>query len=290
MQAFRRLALASTIATLLLVTIGGLVRATKSGLGCGTDWPHCSGRLVPALERRAMVLEYSHRLAAAVVVVLLATLAVVAWRRLRDRRLLRASWAAFALVVFQALLGAVVVKLELQAISVVLHLAAAMALLAVLVLIVIDSGPQRARERVDPAGGRRAALAAGAVLVLLMLGSYIGGTPGAALAFGDWPLMGGKLVPDLSVEVNALHFAHRLLALAVGVVVAAVCLRTLRRSTAGSAESRLAHAALGAFSLEILVGAANVWTQLNAVVVTLHLFLGVVVWVCLFAHAIVAHR
>ena len=95
MQFFRKLAIVSTGATILLIAIGGLVRATKSGLGCGTDWPHCAGKLVPALETRAEIIEFSHRAAASVVVVLLGLLAVTAYpepeglsplRRSLDRR------------------------------------------------------------------------------------------------------------------------------------------------------------------------------------------------------------
>src|SRR3712207_7546473 len=60
MNLFRRLVFASLGATIVLIAIGGLVRATKSGLGCGTDWPDCGGRLVPALDRKSTRLNSSH--------------------------------------------------------------------------------------------------------------------------------------------------------------------------------------------------------------------------------------
>src|SRR6188508_2499129 len=110
MQFFRKLAVVSTIATILLIAIGGLVRATKSGLGCGTDWPHCAGNVVPALETRAEIIEFSHRAAASIVVVLLGTLAVTAYRNRKERpALVTPSIVAFGLVLFQAVLGAIVV-------------------------------------------------------------------------------------------------------------------------------------------------------------------------------------
>ena len=290
-ERFRRLAIASTAATLLLVTIGGLVRATKSGLGCGTDWPHCSGQLLPAIEGRAVAIEFTHRLAAGAVVVLLGALAWSAWRRLPHRRDLRmAALGAFGLVLFQALLGALVVKLELEAVSVVLHLATAMALLGLLVYITLAATEDR---RPDTAGvdanlSRRAYLAAGSVLVLLMVGSYVSGRQGAALAFGDWPLMGGRLVPDLSAEPAALHFLHRALAAVVGVVVAVVTLGVIRRNDLPFLQVRLAHSALGLYVVQVLIGAANVWTRLNELVVTMHLFVGAVIWACLVALAVSA--
>ena len=288
MERFRRLAIASTVATLVLITIGGLVRATKSGLGCGTDWPRCSGKLLPALESRAVAIEFSHRLAAFAVVVLLAALAWTAWRAQPHRRdLRRAATAAFGLVLFQALLGAVVVKLELEAVSVVLHLATAMALLGLLVYIALAAQEDRSGEGMgDRTSSRKATVAAASVLVLLMVGSYMSGTRGAALAFGDWPLMGGRPVPDLSAGPGALHFLHRALALVVGIVVVAAVWDVIRRKAELPVPARLAHVAVGLFAIEILIGAANVWTRLNEVVVTAHLFVGATIWAALVALAV----
>lgn len=287
MTSFRRLALASTAATLLLVAIGGLVRATKSGLGCGTDWPHCSGRLLPALENRAVVIEFSHRLMASVVVVLLAVLAVTAWRRFRSTpRILWGSIAAFALVLAQAALGAIVVRLELTATSVVLHLATAMTLVAVLVYVSACAWAAEA-ERADPVdagAARRTRAAAAAVLLLLLVGSYVSGRD-AGYVFSDWPLMGGRLIPDLSFEPAAIHFAHRVLAAVVGVFVAVITIGVIRRKRELPLAARFAHSALGLFVIQVMLGAANVWvpppSRLNELLASLHLLLGALIWTSL---------
>jgi heme A synthase len=285
MTGFRKLAIASTVATFLLVALGGLVRATKSGLGCGTDWPHCSGDIIPVFGHRAVVIEYSHRLAAFVVIVLLGSLAVTAYRRLRDHRnLVVASSIAFGLVLFQAVLGAVVVKLELEAASVVLHLATAMALAGVLVYITIASSPEPTGTS-DRSTSRAASFAAGAVLMLLLVGSYVSGSD-TGNAFGDWPLMNGKLVPDLGVEIYAIHFLHRALAAVVGMIVLVVALRIARRRDEMPGAARLAHTALGLFGVEVTIGAANVWTGLNAAFVTLHLLVGALIWGSLVGAAV----
>src|SRR5688572_32138015 len=104
MFSFKKLAGAGLVATFLLISIGGLVRATKSGLGCGDDWPDCSGRLLPEIQNRAMMIEFSHRFVAGVVVVLLAILAFQAFRQKRPTPIKRAAVVAFGLVIFQALL------------------------------------------------------------------------------------------------------------------------------------------------------------------------------------------
>jgi cytochrome c oxidase assembly protein subunit 15 len=290
MNSVRRLALVSTVATLVLVTIGGLVRATKSGLGCGTDWPHCSGALVPALESRAVVLEFSHRLAAAAVVVALGALATLAWRqRHRSRPVFVGAVVALGLVLAQALLGALVVVLELEAVSVALHLAAAMALLAILVYTTAAAlEAQEGRDAsADPGLARTATWAAASVLAVLVVGSYVSGRS-AGLAFGDWPLMGGRLVPDLSVEANAITFSHRALAAASAVIVGVVAAKAIRRRAALPLAARFAHIAAGAYALEVVVGAANVWTRLDAAFVTTHLFLGALIWTSLVALIVVA--
>ncbi len=218
MKALRPLVVASTFATFALIAIGGLVRATKSGLGCGDDWPDCSGQLVPALEQRAQIIEYSHRVAAGIVVILLALVATLAVRHCRnDKRVVRAAVGAFGLVLFQAVLGMIVVKLHLDAISVVLHLGTALSLLALLIYTttVLSGG---AEGNGDSALNSGAKFAASAVFVLLLVGSYVSGTD-SGLAFGDWPLMDGQLVPNLGIEAKAIDFLHRALAAIVGVVV-----------------------------------------------------------------------
>lgn len=279
MTPLRRLALFATGATLILIAIGGLVRATKSGLGCGTDWPDCGGRLVPALATRAEIIEFSHRAVAGVVIVLVAALATVAVARHRgDREIVWPAVGAFALVMWQAVLGMLVVKLRLDAASVVLHLLTALILLAVLVFL---TAALRARAgsavMVDPGAVRLGKIGAASVLVLLLVGSYVTGT-GAGLVFPDWPLMNGSLLPDLRIELQAIHFLHRLLALVVGGVVAIAAVGVIRRKEDLPLQAKLAHAAGGLFVLNIIIGALNIWTDLNALAVTLHLVVGTLVW------------
>ena len=107
MTRFRRLAVATIAATFVLIAVGGLVRATDSGLGC-PDWPRCFGRLVPPAEFHAWV-EHSHRLVASVVMALVAWLVVAAFRTGQDRVVRQASVAALLLVLALAMIGAFVV-------------------------------------------------------------------------------------------------------------------------------------------------------------------------------------
>ncbi|MEN8145700.1 MAG: COX15/CtaA family protein, partial [Gemmatimonadota bacterium] len=72
-----RLAGYTAVSTLALIVLGGIVRITGSGLGCGDDWPLCNGRLIPPMDLPTMI-EYGHRLVAAALAVLVFALAAKA--------------------------------------------------------------------------------------------------------------------------------------------------------------------------------------------------------------------
>src|SRR5215212_11920442 len=74
-----RFAVTTTVATFLLILIGGLVHGTGSSLAC-PDWPTCYGTFFPKMEGGVLV-EHSHRLAAGTVgisTLLLATIITMA--------------------------------------------------------------------------------------------------------------------------------------------------------------------------------------------------------------------
>jgi heme A synthase len=251
--------------------------------------------VIPFFGNRAVIIEFSHRLMASVVVALLGILAVTMWRqRDADKRLKWAAVTAFGLVMFQAVLGAIVVWLELKAESVVLHLATAMILLAVLIYLTIstsvaDGGLTPSTDASIARTGRTAALG---VLVLLLVGSYVTGRS-AGYIFEDWPLMGGKLIPDLSFEPAAIHFLHRALAVVVGVFVFAFGVRVSRRKDEFPKQARFAHAAMGLFGVQVVLGALNVWNPppgvTNELFVTAHLLTAALIWGCLVAVAVLSH-
>lgn len=275
MFSFKRMASASLVATFLLISVGGLVRATKSGLGCGDDWPRCSGRLLPDVANRAMMIEFSHRFIAGVVVFLLALVVLQAFRQKQPPAIKRAALAALATVIFQALLGAVVVFFHLDADLVVLHLATALSLLALLAYIRIRVGDTH--DQTDAGAGRRTGVAAASVFALVLVGSYVSGT-GAGYVFPDWPLMEGRVVPDMSTDGELIHFIHRALAAIVGVIVVRAAWLATKEKARSPLASKLTHSAAGLFVVEVLVGATNVFTGGNEASVTAHLALGAAIW------------
>ena len=55
-----RFAWAPRAFNVVVILIGGVVRATGSGAGCGPSWPTCHGEMIPVLHGDTAV-EYTHR-------------------------------------------------------------------------------------------------------------------------------------------------------------------------------------------------------------------------------------
>ncbi len=69
-KSFVTLAWTAAACAYLLIVLGAVVRITGSGMGCGDHWPLCNGHLFPSLHDIPTVIEWSHRLLAALVSVL----------------------------------------------------------------------------------------------------------------------------------------------------------------------------------------------------------------------------
>jgi heme o synthase len=280
---FRRLAVVSTAATFVLIAVGGLVRATDSGLGC-PDWPGCFGGLVPPAELHAWI-EHSHRLVAAVVVVLVALLAVAAWRTGQPRGVRWSAAAAVVVVLTQALIGAVVVWWRLEAESVTLHLGTALVLVALLEVIAFRARwPAGQPVRRDRGFVRLAAAGAALVYLQMLVGSTVTGHH-AGLAY---PL--NVLLPDLGPAVASIQLAHRALAVVVAVLVVAIWLVARRSQRAHPTVTRLAGYAAGLVLVQVVLGVANVANRLSALTVVPHLVVGSLLWGTMFALVLHADR
>jgi len=288
---FRYLALLSTVATYGLIVLGGTVRATDSGTAC-PDWPLCRGAVVPPLETKVLI-EYSHRLAASLVGLLIMATVCWCWRKYRGHRLMAGlSIAAGVLLAGQILLGGVTVETETQASVVALHLSIALTLLATLITMttaafLLDSGaslPSYAglRRALRPVWGFPLATLAG-VLVLIIVGAYVSQT-GAGLAYPDWPLFNGTIV-SAGGRLADLHYAHRLIAVLAGILLAGFARRVFDEDRRPLMRAVLA-GAVGLYLLQVLAGASNIWLELATWIRIVHLALASALWaVVVFAVA-----
>ena len=83
MERIRPLAIVCLAVNVVVILLGALVRATGSGAGCGRSWPSCNGTLIPELEG-ATAIEFAHRAASGVALLLVAALVWMIFRRSRS--------------------------------------------------------------------------------------------------------------------------------------------------------------------------------------------------------------
>ncbi|MGH2384063.1 MAG: heme o synthase [Candidatus Limnocylindria bacterium] len=278
MTRFAKLAVAAAVATFVLIAVGGLVRATDSGLGC-PDWPLCFGDWLPPADLHAWI-EHTHRLTAAVFVAPLVGavgLITVFTRRRRDLPLLVAAVIAGVLVIVQSLLGAAVVLQGLAAELVTAHLAMALTVFAAVIFIAerATNGPMPAAH-MRPAMTRLLGITALAIFAQMLLGSWVTGQH-AGLAYADFPLMNGSVLPAIDGDEQTVHVAHRLMSLVVGGLVAWSAL-TIRRSTEVRLPRSLAAWMVVLVVVQIALGGLNVVSRLSALFVVPHLAVGAALW------------
>jgi len=295
---FRRLVTLTIVATFALILIGGIVRVSDSGLGCGAagsgthGWPLCEGGVLPA-DSAESVVEFTHRIAATVVTVLIALLAWRAWRRLRPYKLLvRGTIAGIALVLAQAALGGLTVEHGLEDELVAAHLGAAMLLLGLL-FVLRRGAEQTAAPPTDSVRGLRplGLVTCGLVLATIVAGGYVAGTEYHGTT--DQPLVGAHEACGTGWNTNQfpgcngqgplsfgqsrladIQLAHRGFMYLTALAVIALAALALRRR----APSRAFWIAPLVLVAQIALGAINVWAGKHAGLIVGHLALGTTLW------------
>ena len=271
---FAWLAWSAAACTYFLVILGAIVRITGSGMGCGDDWPLCHGRIFPPLNNLGTLIEWNHRLAAALTSVLVVVVAGYAhWLRKGagsgERDLPgRAAYVAAGLLVLQVALGAVTVKLELPPWTVILHLGTAMLLLAALIFAALGARATPRTSRPGAAPGWRPGLVAAALSLVTVLFGALTANLGAASACLGFPLCNGQLVPEGNY-LQQLHWTHRLLAYALAAYTAWWAYRTKTRGPL---------IVLGLVALQVAVAAAMVLLGLPQGLQAAHVAVGAAVW------------
>lgn len=289
---FRRLLSITIGATFLLILIGGIVRVSDSGLGCGAagsgthGWPLCEGGLLPAASAESAI-EYTHRISAGVVALLIGLVAWRAWRELRGRRwIVRAAIAAGVLVLIQAGLGGLTVEEGLDEYLVAAHLGLAMLLLGLLLILrrLASESESRAAD-----GGRAlrslAVTATALILATIVAGGLVAGTEGegtpnepvlgAHTACGEqFPTCIDRFMPFGESRLVDIQLTHRLFMYLTAIAVLALLVVALRQR----AKSRSFLLLAGLLAAQIALGAANVWLGKHAGLILGHLALGTIVW------------
>jgi len=120
-----------TIASLFtVIVVGAYVTVANYGDACGSsvpqDWPTCLGGLFPPLQT-APIMEYTHRLFAALSTLFLFLTVFAFWRdKQSEKTVKRILYVALAFLIAQVLLGGVVIAQEEASALVAAHQALAL--------------------------------------------------------------------------------------------------------------------------------------------------------------------
>ena len=283
MQTVRRLGYLALVIGFAQVIFGAIVRITGSGLGCGNHWPDCYGSFTPADNAPNLLVEISHRYGAAALSLAIIALAIAAWSRRGDAGVggrggvLRPSLLALLLVIVAAIFGAVTVKMELATGVVVTHLAIAMSLLAVLVIIVVRAGgfgaasiPSRSARTF-----RSGRAAVGLTFLALVFGALTANTPGAPVACQGFPLC--RVIAEHGVPLW-IQVTHRIIAVLLLFHLIGIIFGVRKRGERGPVRAT-AWAALSVVVLQVLVAAAMVEMHLPSSLRSLHQAVATALWI-----------
>lgn len=144
---YQIIAIVTVFATLFLILIGGLVRASGAGLGC-PDWPKCYGLWIPPMTIDTLPVEYNpaefnalktwteyvNRLIGVLIGLLITATFFLSFTYIKNRPSVTvASFLAFIGVLFQGWLGGQVVRTGLHEGMTTLHMLMAMIIVGLLI-------------------------------------------------------------------------------------------------------------------------------------------------------------
>ena len=295
-------AVLNAVTTFLLIGLGGLVTSHEAGMSV-PDWPTTYGYnmfLFPVDKWIGGIFyEHSHRLLASAVGLLTTILAVWLWLKDARKWLHWLGIAAFLLVILQGVLGGLRVRWQLDWLGVP-HGAVAQSYLVLTAAIALFTSRwwwnSATEKQIAVPRGLRSHILYVTILIFIQL--LLGATmrhQHAGLAIPDFPLAYGKIWPATSPEAIAnynehhmvlngensitafrvnLQMCHRLVAYAIFLGVAAAAVLARKKLGAGDALTKFAFFWLGLLTLQVLLGAATIWSNKAADVATGHVIAG----------------
>ncbi len=291
-------AIATAIATFLLLGAGGLVTSHEAGMSV-PDWPNSYGynmfAFPPSKWVGGIFYEHTHRLWATVVGLMTTILAV--WIFAKDFR----KWmkwlgvAAFLGVIAQGVLGGLRVTMKMDDLGVV-HGVVGQSFFVLICAIALFTGglwQKISEQKLNVSRGLRNLVLATTVLIFLqlILGATMRGQH-AGLAIPDFPTAYGKIWPDTSAQAVAnynaasknpenitafqinLQMVHRAMALTIFVFICVTAFFAWRKLGARDSFAKFAFFWFALIIVQITLGAATILTNKAADVATAHVLVG----------------
>ena len=288
----------------VLVTLGAFTTSIGAGMAF-PDWPLSNGSINPHgwLKDVAMFAEHSHRLSGSLMGLITITLALWLWRREPRRWLRQLGWAALVLVIIQGLIGGTRVQLDAQAVpgfamslgqmlriphGILAHL------YVCLLFAIAVSLSRHWRERPAPvaAGLRRVGLICTLLMVaqLAIAATMRHNFAGLAIPTFPYSTTGGEWLPAVWNFHVGIHFAHRVMAVVLSVILVWFAVKLWRNPGATLLLRCGAPVLVSLLALQILLGAHIIWQLREPQVTTAHVVVGALLLAVTFTLTWLAHR
>ena len=263
---------------MLFVLIGGaLVTKTESGMGCGRSWPLCHGEIIPSNITLELIIELSHRLVSGGVGFLVLLLTILAWVKIghvRETKLL--SFLSLFFIVLQGLIGAAAVKWGQSDFVLAMHFGISLisfAAIFLLTLLIFEVDQRFDATSLYIKRKHRIGFYALGIYTLMVV--YTGALVrhvDASLVCGGWPFCNN----DFPLQFSYFNFlqwvqmGHRLAAglIFVWVIIQFIIIR--RAYSHSKVMSGGWTIALLLITLQVILGAMIIFTNLNLIVALFH--------------------
>ena len=274
--------------TALLLASGGVVCVTESARGC-PDWPRCYGQMLPPMRIDAII-EYTHRLTAALTSPFILAAAVIGWIKVRSVRWV--SWPPLAAIVLAAAVagfGALAVIRGLPPWAAAIDLGSALLVLALLVTasVVAWAGREDTAERLAFEGrfARLSLCAAASLFVVLVSGVLVAEQGSVVRCLG---CVVEPRPPALPASHGGSQLARELAAVVASLFIGAVVVGAWRRRQNDPVLRYTASAAGLLLVSEAIVGALLVATGGTTLLLVISVATAVALWASLVATVVLS--